>query len=183
MDMSYFICFIFLFNFHSFIVRGSKFSSAKEIEKNKLQTYIVRVEQPDVGVLGQSDNLDVGSWHKSFLPLHTASSDTQPRMVYSYKTVISGFAARLTEEEVQAMRTKKGFISAHPQRILRKQTTHTPRFLGLQQELGTWKESNFGKGVIIGVLDGGVLLDHPSFGDEGMPPPPEKWKGKCEFTA
>lgn len=81
------------------------------------------------------------------------------------------------------MRTKKGFISAHPQRILRKQTTHTPRFLGLQQELGIWKESNFGKGVIIGVLDGGVLLDHPSFGDEGMPPPPEKWKGKCEFTA
>ncbi|PPD90831.1 hypothetical protein GOBAR_DD12214 [Gossypium barbadense] len=183
MDMSYFICFIFLFNFHSFIVRGSKFSSAKEIEKNKLQAYVVRVEQPDVGILGQADNLDVGSWHKSFLPLHTASSDTQPRMVYSYKTVISGFAARLTEEEVQAMRTKKGFISAHPQRILRKQTTHTPRFLGLQQELGIWKESNFGKGVIIGVLDGGVLLDHPSFSDEGMPPPPEKWKGKCEFTA
>ncbi|PPS06313.1 hypothetical protein GOBAR_AA14334 [Gossypium barbadense] len=183
MDMSYFICFIFLFNFHSLIVRGSKFSSAKEIEKNKLQTYIVRVEQPDVGVLGQSDNLDVESWHKSFLPLHTASSDTQPRMVYSYKMVISGFAARLTEEEVQAMGTKKGFISAHPQRILRKQTTHTPRFLGLQQELGIWKESNFGKGVIIGVLDGGVLLDHPSFSDEGMPPPPEKWKGKCEFTA
>ncbi|XVF13247.1 hypothetical protein REPUB_Repub08aG0192100 [Reevesia pubescens] len=81
------------------------------------------------------------------------------------------------------MRTKKGFISARPQRILRKQTTHTPRFLGLHQELGIWKESNFGKGVIIGVLNGGVLPTHPSFSDEGMPPPPAKWKGRCDFTA
>ncbi|XWS49850.1 hypothetical protein CRYUN_Cryun12cG0038500 [Craigia yunnanensis] len=183
MDITHFLCLIFLFNFHSLIVQGSEFSSATETEKKKLQTCIVHVEQPDVGVLGQSDNLDVERWYKSFLPFSTASSDKRPRMVYSYKNVISGFAARLTEEEVQAMRTKKGFISAHLQRILHTQTTHTPRFLGLHQELGIWKESNFGKGAIIGVLDTGVLPNHPSFSDEGMPPSPAKWKGRCDFTA
>ncbi|XP_022737626.1 subtilisin-like protease SBT1.2 [Durio zibethinus] len=183
MDITQFLCLIFLLNVHSLIVQGSEFSSANEIEKKKLQTYIVHVKQPDAGVLGQSDNLDVDRWHRSFLPSTTASLDTRPRMVYSYKKVISGFAARLTEEEVQAMRRKKGFISARPQRILRTQTTHTPRFLGLQQDRGIWKESNFGKGVIIGVLDTGVLPSHPSFSDEGMPPPPAKWKGRCEFTA
>ncbi|RVX09005.1 Subtilisin-like protease SBT1.2 [Vitis vinifera] len=35
--------------------------------------------------------------------------------------------------------------------------------------MGFWKESNFGKGVIIGVLDSGVLPSHPSFsGTKGV---------------
>jgi subtilisin family serine protease len=62
------------------------------------------------------------------------------------------------------------------------QTTHTPNFLGLHKEVGFWKGSNFGKGVIIGLLDTGVLPDHPSFSDKGVPSPPAKWKGKCEFN-
>lgn len=53
--------------------------------------------------------------------------------------------------------------------------------MGLQQNVGFWKESNYGKGVIIGVLDSGILPNHPSFSDEGMPSPPAKWKGVCEF--
>jgi subtilisin family serine protease len=96
---------------------------------------------------------------------------------------MSGLAARLPQEEVKSMEEKDGFLSARPERILHLQTTHTPRFLGLHQELGFWKESNFGKGVIIGVLDGGIFPSHPSFSDEGMPPPPAKWKGRCDFNA
>ena len=31
-------------------------------------------------------------------------------------------------------------------------------------------------------MDIGVYPQHPSFSDEGMPPPPAKWTGTCEFN-
>ncbi|XP_034217401.1 cucumisin-like [Prunus dulcis] len=31
-------------------------------------------------------------------------------------------------------------------------------------------------------MDTGVLPDHPLFRDEGMPPPPDRWKGRCDFN-
>ncbi|KAL5541008.1 hypothetical protein UlMin_042581 [Ulmus minor] len=147
---------------------------------SSLQNYIVHVRQPEGRILSQSEDLE--SWYKSFLPTTTASSENQPRLLYSYQNVISGFSARLTEDQVRAMEHKDGFIAAQPERILKKQTTHTPTFLGLYQQTGFWKDSNFGKGVIIGVLDGGIFPSHPSFSDAGMPPPPAKWKGRCEFN-
>ncbi|KAG0474289.1 hypothetical protein HPP92_013975 [Vanilla planifolia] len=67
-------------------------------------------------------------------------------------------------------------------------TTRTLQFLGLTSspqnaaEGGLWNESSFGRGVIVGLLDTGILPNHPSFNDDGMPPPPAKWKGKCEFN-
>lgn len=148
--------------------------------KSSLQTYIVHVKQPENKVFASSEDRE--SWYRSFLPVGIASSD-EPRMVYAYNNVISGFAARLSEKEVKAMEAMDGFVMARPDRLFHLQTTHTPTFLGLNSEMGFWKNSNFGKGVIVGVLDGGVLPDHPSFSDEGMPPPPFKWKGRCEFNA
>ncbi|CAN0841409.1 Subtilisin-like protease [Linum grandiflorum] len=81
------------------------------------------------------------------------------------------------------MEHKEGFVSARVERSLSLHTTYTPKFLGLQQNLGAgWNSSNLGKGVIIGMIDTGIKYDHPSFRDEGMPPPPAKWKGKCEIN-
>ncbi|KAL6349111.1 hypothetical protein AAG906_033767 [Vitis piasezkii] len=108
-------------------------------EKSMLKTYIVHVNDPVV-----------------LLPASTKSENQQQRLLYSYRHVISGFAARLTEEEVKAMEKKDGS--------------------------GFWKGSNFGEGVIIGILDTGVYPQHPSFSDEGMPLPPAKWTGTCEFN-
>ncbi|KAF3448452.1 hypothetical protein FNV43_RR09165 [Rhamnella rubrinervis] len=179
-----FISLIFTLSFYNVIALQTEFSSTTETSKtSSVQTYIVHVKQPEGRVLYQSDDLE--SWYNTFLPAKTTDSDSserQPQMIYSYRNVLSGFAARLTQEEVRVMEEKNGFVSARPERMLKKQTTHTPSFLGLHQQTGFWRESNFGKGVIIGVLDGGILPNHPSFSDAGMPPPPAKWKGKCEFN-
>ncbi|CAI9784502.1 unnamed protein product [Fraxinus pennsylvanica] len=136
---------------------------------SNLKPYIVHVAHPT----GSSN--DLLSYYQTFLP-------EESRMIYSYHTVFKGFAARLSPEEVKAMEKIPGFISARVQDVVSLYTTHSPYFLGLNYNMGLWKESNYGKGVIIGVIDSGIFPDHPSFSDEGMPPPPAKWKGKCQFN-
>lgn len=154
----------------------AELSTGEVTKQNELKTYIIHVKQPEGQTFSQAT--DLTGYHQSFLAVGSATaaaSDKQQHLLYSYKNVINGFAARLTEEDVEAMKEMNGFVSAHPERILHQQTTHTPRFLGLHQETGFWPKSNFGKGVIIGILDGGILPTHPSFSDEGMPPPPAKY--------
>ncbi|MCD9642087.1 Subtilisin-like protease [Datura stramonium] len=158
------------------------FHSLSTTKATDLETYIVQVESPDSQISTHTSTSDLDSWYHSFLPTTIANSGEETRMVYAYHRVIKGFAAKLSAEEFKEMEKKEGFISARPQRVLSLHTTHTPSFLGLQQNLGFWRDTNYGKGVIIGVLDTGIAPDHPSFNDEGMPPPPAKWKGKCEFN-
>ncbi|PHT45794.1 hypothetical protein CQW23_14952 [Capsicum baccatum] len=104
------------------------------------------------------------------------------QLIHSYRHVISGFASRLTYDELQEIEKNEEFITAKPQKMLALHTTHTLKFLGLQQNGGIWQESNYGRGVIIGLLKSGITSDHPSFHNNNMPPLPAKWKGKCEFT-
>ncbi|XP_015085422.1 subtilisin-like protease SBT1.7 [Solanum pennellii] len=153
--------------------------------QSNLETYIVHVESPESLVTTQSSLTDLDSYYLSFLPkttttISSSGNEEAATMIYSYHNVMTGFAARLTAEQVKEMEKKHGFVSAQKQRILSLHTTHTPSFLGLQQNMGVWKDSNYGKGVIIGVIDTGIIPDHPSFSDVGMPPPPAKWKGVCE---
>ncbi|CAI0476780.1 unnamed protein product [Linum tenue] len=146
--------------------------------KTDLETYIVVVEKPD-GLLESK----LHDWYTTFLPEATSSLiPNQQRIVHSYHNVITGFAAKLTPQEAKAMELKEGFISARVERPVSLHTTFTPKFLGLQQNVGGWKSSHYGEGVIIGLIDTGIKHDHPSFFDKGMPPPPAKWRGRCDFN-
>ncbi|XP_002509668.2 subtilisin-like protease [Ricinus communis] len=169
----------FLVCLSSFLGEGAESTKVTGASSN-LETYIVFVTKPPVGASKKSQVIE--TWYQSFLPARKSNSNQQQRILYSYRNVVSGFAAKLTAEEAKFMEEKDGFVSARPQKIFPLHTTHSPNFLGLHQNLGLWGNSNYGKGVIIGVLDTGITPDHPSFSDEGMPSPPAKWKGKCEFN-
>ncbi|XP_051219675.1 subtilisin-like protease [Lolium perenne] len=141
---------------------------------DELSTYVIHVQPQESHLFGTSD--DRKAFHQSFLPEHG-------RLLHSYYHVTSGFAARLTRRELDAISAMPGFVAAVPNVIYHVQTTHTPQFLGLNTDLGTRNLSvGLGDGVIVGVLDTGIFPNHPSFSGAGMPLPPAKWKGRCDFN-
>ncbi|KAL3645368.1 hypothetical protein CASFOL_010548 [Castilleja foliolosa] len=150
----------------------SLFFVLAQTNSDEVKSYIIHVKKLE------NNNIHTTKYHNSFLLAITTNDDS---LLYSYKHVISGFAARLTAGELESMKKKDGFISAHPETMHQLSTTRSHSFLGLHQGKGLWNQSNEGKGVIIGVLDTGVYPSHPSFIDENMPLPPDKWKGECEF--
>ncbi|XP_072960791.1 subtilisin-like protease [Typha angustifolia] len=154
---------------------------AQDKNSTTLETYIVHVHQTP-GTASISSAEERTRWYESFLPVSIAGL-RESRLIYSYSGIISGFAVKLTTAELAEMSNKEGFTYAYPNTILTLATTHSPSFLGLQNGVaGFWEDSEYGKGVIIGVLDSGIAPDHLSFDDAGMPPPPARWKGSCEFN-
>lgn len=152
--------------------------NSDEVEdESNLLTYIVHVKKPS---LHYTQKVGLHDWYHSLL-LKTHKNQ-QPRIVFSYRNIMDGFSVKLTLEEAKALQDNEEVVSIWPEKIFSLQTTHTPSFLGLQQGLQLWRNSNLGKGVIIGIIDTGIAPLHPSFSDEGMPSPPVKWNGHCEFT-
>ncbi|KAL6652243.1 hypothetical protein ACP70R_011168 [Stipagrostis hirtigluma subsp. patula] len=146
-----------------------------EVTGDELRTFVVLVQPHENQDLGTA--ADRTAWYKSFLP-------DDGRLVHAYHHAASGFAARLTLQELDAVAAMPGFVGAVEDQTYTLQTTHTPQFLGLSSQQGAWNNSTSerGAGVIIGVLDTGIFPDHPSFSGAGMPPPPAKWKGRCDFN-
>ncbi|KAI5011598.1 hypothetical protein ZWY2020_013735 [Hordeum vulgare] len=149
-------------------------AAAVEGAGDERSTFIVHVQPQGSHVFGTAD--DRKAWYNSFLPENV-------RLLHAYHHVASGFAVRLTRRELDKMSAMPGFVAAVPDRVYKLHTTHTPRFLGLDARQGGRNYSaGSGDGVIIGVLDSGVTPDHPSFSGDGMPAPPAKWKGRCDFN-
>ncbi|PKA64953.1 Subtilisin-like protease SDD1 [Apostasia shenzhenica] len=148
------------------------------IDPTKTPVYIVHVARPR-GVRFRRFR-DLKNWYMSFLPNATLGTG-EPRLIYAYREVISGFAARMTSEEAEAMEEMEGFVAAYPEQEHEALTTYTPSFLRLtgQGSGSLWYDSAMGAGQIIGVIDTGINPYHQSFSDDGMPQPPTKWKGKC----
>ncbi|KAJ8511734.1 hypothetical protein OPV22_002168 [Ensete ventricosum] len=155
---------------------------------DELKAFIVHVKRPENLSFSVAEQWT--GWYSSLLSLASleanATDFARSRVIYSYRHVVTGFSALLTEREVEAMSKSDWFLHAYPSPVYHLMTTHSPQFLGLSQGIGNsvWNATNMGEGVIVGILDSGVTPGHPSFDDYGLPPPPPaKWKGRCDLNA
>ncbi|KAJ6679086.1 PROPROTEIN CONVERTASE SUBTILISIN/KEXIN [Salix purpurea] len=118
--------------------------------------------------------------------MSTASAATfmaSSKLLYSYTHVVNGFSASLTPSELEALKNSPGYVSSIKDLPVKHDTTHSPEYLGLTPQSPVWKASNYGDGIIIGLVDTGVWPESESYSDHGMPEIPETWRGECEGGA
>ncbi|KAF8673556.1 hypothetical protein HU200_048639 [Digitaria exilis] len=75
-----------------------------------------------------------------------------------------------------------GVICVKPNTFHKLHTTRSWDFLGLNyyQPSGLLNKANYGKDIIVGVVDSDIWPESISFDDSGYGPVPKRWKGKCQ---
>ena len=102
--------------------------------------------------------------------------------IYSYRHALNGFAARMTPSQAARLSKDKTVARVWEDRAVPLDTDNTSRYLGLlNPENGLRTALGLrGKNVIVGVIDSGIVQEHPSLDDKGYSSPPGRWKGICQ---
>ncbi|XP_028080564.1 subtilisin-like protease SBT1.9 [Camellia sinensis] len=160
---------------------------------------------PFISTLAQSDNyiihMELSSMPKAFPSPHSwylatiasildntkaptttaTATSTASKLIYGYGNAIHGFSASLSPSEIEAIKTSPGYVSSYRDMPVRVDTTHSSQFLGLNSVSGVWPVADYGRDVIIGLVDTGIWPESKSFDDDGMTKIPSRWKGECEI--
>ncbi|KAF5747008.1 subtilisin-like protease SBT1.7 [Tripterygium wilfordii] len=146
-------------------------------ENEEYQTYIIHMDHSHKPESFSTHE----SWHRHILRSSSPPNvDDKDTLLYSYSHGLNGFSARLTSSQLSEIQKSPAHVATYPETFGKLYTTHSPRFLGLKHDFGLWPNASYGEGVIIGVIDTGIWPESESFSDKGMPPVPQRWKGKCE---
>ena len=91
-------------------------------------------------------------------------------ILHTYNTVLNGFAASLTEDEVKLLLASPLVQDVQVDEARTLTTFTTPSFLGLNAPGGLWSQSvagglNKGEDIVIGVVDSGIWPENPSYAD------------------
>lgn len=87
------------------------------------------------------------------------------KKLYSYRFSYNGFAAEMTGQQAEAMKTTAGVLAVSKDYMYEVDTASTPSFLGLTGAAGFWATKAKGEGVVIGIVDSGIWPENPSFSD------------------
>ena len=126
-------------------VAGAKF----EFQRSEVQAYVVHLRRQQREV---------------------AATVGRAPVLANYHAVFNGFSARLTPAEVASLRANNKVANVVVDEARQMDTVSTPRFLGLSAPGGLWSQTAAGslikgEGMVIGVVDGGIWPEGPSFFD------------------
>ncbi|XP_004494864.3 subtilisin-like protease SBT3 [Cicer arietinum] len=111
---------------------------------------------------------------------HQLNHLSSSKLVYTYTNVMNGFCANLSPLELEALKTSPEYISSIKDLPIKLDTTHSPQSIGLNPVSGAWPTTQYGKNVIIGLIDSGIWPESESFKDDEISDIPSRWKGQCE---
>ncbi|XP_057805586.1 subtilisin-like protease SBT4.14 [Salvia miltiorrhiza] len=108
-------------------------------------------------------------------------NEASESLVYSYTKSFNAFAAKLSRDEATKLSNMEEVVSILPNRYHKLHTTKSWEFVGLTPN--SRRNSKVESNIIVGLLDTGITPDSDSFKDDGLGPPPAKWKGCCAHSA
>ncbi|XP_057827210.2 CO(2)-response secreted protease [Cryptomeria japonica] len=168
----------FIFHFHLVLfcslILGSLASDANEEEEKMYVVYMgsSRDEEPDL-LMRSHVQLLSSVWG--------SRNQAEESLVNSYKYAFTGFSAKLSSQQANALAEKPEVVSVFPDPILELHTTQSWDFL--QTQSGTSFDypnvSSSDQDAIIGLLDTGIWPEAASFSDVGISAIPRRWKGSC----
>ncbi|XP_065871828.1 subtilisin-like protease SBT3 [Euphorbia lathyris] len=168
--MGYLILSNFVLTLLLFSIAKSSYASADR------RAYIVHMDKSSKPASFSSHH----DWYMSTLSSLSSLDGEPPVHLYTYKHVMDGFSAVLSQTHLDKLEELPSHIATFPESFGKPHTTHTPKFLGLNRNVGVWPASKFGDDIIIGVLDTGIWPESESFNDKNMPAVPARWRGTCE---
>ncbi|MYM70278.1 S8 family serine peptidase [Pseudoduganella sp. FT55W] len=154
-------------------------------------------------VQGQRLNVDAADVQAYISYLETKQNDVintvaNAEVTHKYDVVFNGFAALLTDDEVRALKKNSGVAAVTADSVMQLDDAYVNSFIGIDKAGGLWEQLG-GKGasgedIIIGIVDGGIWPENPSYADRvddnGNPShsgstlvynaPPASWKGSCD---
>ena len=118
----------------------------------------------------------------------TAVLSTVPAVttLHRYSVAFNGFSAKLTAAEVATLKSNPAVIAVSLDTPRTLDTSRTPAFLNLTSPGGLHTNNIKGEGVIIGMVDGGITPEHPSFSDKvdaAGKPIPSQQAGTVVYSA
>ncbi|XP_039683732.1 subtilisin-like protease SBT4.14 isoform X2 [Medicago truncatula] len=107
--------------------------------------------------------------------------EAKESIVYSYTKSFNAFAAKLSEDEVNKLSAMDEVLLVFKNQYRKLHTTRSWNFIGLP--LTAKRRLKLERDIVVALLDTGITPESKSFKDDGLGPPPAKWKGTCKHYA